>query len=119
MECLFSRPNPASTPNQIHNLWSPVFTMRITRNAHPIQNSGSNAFMEKALRGQQSRSRQRSQRRQRLRRLLAAHFPSNQRREQHLAPARQRGNSRSANIESPSTTRTNHPISAISGGWST
>ena len=47
MEYLFSRPNPARMPNQIQSFWSPVFTMRIISQAQPIQNSGSNAFIDR------------------------------------------------------------------------
>jgi hypothetical protein len=49
MEYLFSRPNPARIPNQIQSFWLPVFTIRMTSQAQPIQNSGSNAFMDSKL----------------------------------------------------------------------
>ena len=49
IEYLFSRPMPATTPNQIHSLSFPVLMMRITRYAQVIQNSGSNAFIVKML----------------------------------------------------------------------
>ena len=50
MECLFSRPNPATMPNQIQSFASAVLMMRISRQAHPIQNKASNAFMESSYR---------------------------------------------------------------------
>ena len=49
MEYLFSRPTPARMPNQIQSFWLPVLTMRMSNQAQPIQNSGSNAFMESRL----------------------------------------------------------------------
>ena len=47
IECLFSSPNPASTPNHSQSFAFPVRMTRITRYAQPIQNNGSNAFIER------------------------------------------------------------------------
>jgi hypothetical protein len=47
MEYLFSRPSPATTPNQIQRRALPVRTMQMSSQAQPIQKSGSKLFMLK------------------------------------------------------------------------
>uniref|UniRef100_A0A7V4G8E6 Acetyl xylan esterase domain-containing protein n=1 Tax=Desulfobacca acetoxidans TaxID=60893 RepID=A0A7V4G8E6_9BACT len=47
IEYLFWSPAPASTPSQSQSLVSPVLTMRATRSAQPVQNSGSKAFIDR------------------------------------------------------------------------
>src|SRR5579872_4118889 len=49
VECLFRIPKPATRPNHSHKRGFPVRTMRIEMHTHSIQNSGSNAFMDKKL----------------------------------------------------------------------
>src|ERR1044072_1745896 len=49
MECLFSRPTPSRTPNQSQRIDEPPLIIRTSRYTHPIQNSGSNAFIEKKV----------------------------------------------------------------------
>src|SRR6266498_4774861 len=49
VECLFSRPSPAKTPNQSQRVGESALIIRTSRYTHPIQNSGSNAFIEKKL----------------------------------------------------------------------
>ena len=45
IEYLFSSPSPPIAPNAIHNRTSPVRIIRSNTNAHPVQNSASNAFI--------------------------------------------------------------------------
>ena len=47
IECLFSSPTPATTPNHSQSFAFPVRMIRMTRYAQPIQNSGSKAFIER------------------------------------------------------------------------
>src|SRR5438876_10144526 len=49
VESLFSRPSPTETPKQSQRVREPPLIIRTSRYAHPIQNSGSNAFIEKKL----------------------------------------------------------------------
>ena len=120
MEYLFSRPNPARMPNQIQSFWLPVFTMRISSQAQPIQNSGSKAFMDSRLStarmpGATSAAR--------AARPWANRLPPSSRairavRATSPAPATA-GKKRIAGSESPSSDRAIQVINAISGGWST
>ncbi len=49
VECLFSIPRPASTPNQTQSFELPVRTMRMTQSTQPIQKSDSKPFIVKML----------------------------------------------------------------------
>src|SRR6267142_1276347 len=49
IECLFKIPRPAQNPKRSHSFGFPPFRMRSTIAAHAIQNTGSNAFIEKKL----------------------------------------------------------------------
>ncbi len=49
IEYLFSSPIPARRPSQSQNFWFPVLMMRMSTKTLPIQNNGSNAFIESQL----------------------------------------------------------------------
>lgn len=117
IEYLFSRPSPASMPNQIQSFGSPVFTMRMASHAQPIQKSGSKAFMVSRLSiptmpGATSTARPA--------RPWAKRFPPISRaitavRATSAAPA-SAGSKRIAGSDSPRVIRTIQAITAISGG---
>ena len=118
MEYLFSRPNPASMPNQIQSFWSPVLTMRIShpRAAHPEQRlecvhrqeawvarmPGATSVARAARPGQRAcrRVRERSERRGRPR---------------TLQPRRATSGSPAANRRSPTAPSTRSTRSAAAG----
>ena len=120
MECLFSSPIPASRPNHSQRRVSPVRTIRMTSQAQPIQNKGSNAFMVSKL----SRARKPgAARAQRAAKPWAKRFPPNSRAIRPVsstlaAPARA-GMRRMAGRDSPSNARATLATRATSGGWST
>ncbi len=49
VECLFRIPIPATSPNQGHKRAFPVRMIRSEIATHNIQNTGSNAFMDRKL----------------------------------------------------------------------
>ena len=49
VECLFSSPSPARTPNHTQSRESPVRTMRMRKKTHPIQKRASKPFIVRML----------------------------------------------------------------------
>ena len=75
VECLFSIPSPASTPNQSQSRELPVRTIRMTKKTHPIQKSDSNPFIVRMLSTAEVDGRgERAEPRERLGKAAAAHL---------------------------------------------
>ncbi len=116
MECLFSSPSPAATPNHNHSRGRSPLARRASSQAQPIQNSGSKAFMVSRL----SPPRYTGADKQAAQASATAHiFPPNSRTSSAvsatLAAAARAGKNRMALRESPSA-RDTRATTAISGG---